>query len=286
MIQMKYLIVTLSLILTSCASLPKNDPGQEEWRSLFNGEDLSGWDIKIRGHELNDNYQETFEVDNGLLSVNYDNYGDFNETFGHLFYEQPYGYYRLRAEYRFIGDQVKGGPGWAYRNNGLMLHSQSASSMALDQDFPISIEVQLLGGNGTDERSTMNLCTPGTHVFMEDKLFIPHCTNSTSSTYHGDQWVSVEVLVEGHERFTHFVEGERVMTYTKPQIGGGVVNDFDPAAKKDGSPLSSGYIAIQAESHPIQFRKIELLNLEGCMDPKAKNYKSYYISDKRSDCTY
>ncbi len=266
--------------------MPANDPEKEEWIQLFNGRDLSDWNIKIRRHELNDNYLNTFQVVDGALTTVYEGYDDYNQTFGHIFYKDPYSYYLLRTEYRFIGEQCPGGPGWAFRNNGLMLHCQPAESMGIDQDFPISIEVQLLGGSGEEERTTLNLCTPGTHVYMDGQLHTPHCTNSSSKTFYGDQWVMAEVLVEGNERFTHIVNGDTVMTYTRPQVGGGVVNGYHPDLKKDGDPISSGYIAVQSESHPTQFRKIELLNLEGCMDPKAKNYKSYFRKDKREDCRY
>lgn len=251
------------LLLFACGNpAEKTAPAAENWLSLFNGKDLSGWDIKIRHHELNDNYLNTFRVEDGVLKASYDEYTAFDETFGHIFYKTPFSHYRLRVEYRFVGEQCPGGPGWAFRNNGLMLHSQSAASMALDQDFPISIEVQLLGGNGTDERSTANLCTPGTHVFMNDTLFTPHCVTSTSKTYAGDQWVQVEIQVYGDSLFRHIVEGDTVMEYTHPQVGGAVVNEYDPAAKIDGTPLTSGYIALQGESHPTEFRKIEILNLK------------------------
>lgn len=283
---MKYLSLFLLLGLSACTQVPQNDPNQEEWLQLFNGKDLKGWDLKIRYHELNDNFANTFQVKDSALTVVYDEYEAFNETFGHIFYEQPFSYYRLRTEYRFVGEQVNEGPGWALRNNGLMLHSQSAKSMGLDQDFPISIEVQLLGGNGTDERSTLNLCTPGTNVFMADTLFTNHCISSSSQTYHGDQWVRVEVEVLGDSLVTHLIEGESVLQYTKPQIGGGSVSGHDPAEKQDGKWLSSGYIALQGESHPTQFRKIELLNLKGCMDPKAKNYKAYYVKADNGSCVY
>jgi len=203
-------------------------------------------------------------VEECILKVKYDGYEQFDETFGHIFYKNPFSYYLIRAEYRFVGEQVNKGPGWALRNNGLMLHSQSAKSMGKDQDFPISIEVQLLGGLDKGERSTANLCTPGTHVEMDGKLFTSHCTTSSSKTYHGDQWVQVEVLVLGDSLWTHIVEGDTVMSYSKPQIGGGVVSGFDKAEKQDGKPLTSGYIALQGESHPTEFRKIEVLDLGDC----------------------
>jgi len=283
---MKYLTLLFCISLMACQTQPQNDPHQEEWLTLFNGKDLSGWEVKIRGHELNDNFANTFRVEDSLLRVVYEDYEQFDETFGHIFYEEPFSYYLLRTEYRFTGEQVPGGPGWAIRNNGLMLHSQSAKSMGIDQDFPISIEVQLLGGIGEGERSTLNLCTPGTHVVMHDSLFTQHCVRSTSKTYHGDQWVHAEVLVLGDSLFAHILEGDTVLSYTKPQIGGGVVNDYAESEKQDGKLLNSGYIALQAESHPTDFRTIELLNLKGCMDAKAKNYKAYYVKADHGSCVY
>jgi len=263
-----------------------NDPHQKEWIQLFNGRDLNGWDLKITGHHLNDNINNTFRVEDGILKIAYDQYVDFDGQFGHIFHNQKFSYYLLAAEYRFVGQQVSGGPDWAIRNNGLMVHSQSAQSMLINQDFPISIEVQLLGGNGSEERPTANLCTPGTNVVLDGNLFESHCINSTSNTYHGDQWVRVEVLVLGDSIMKHIVEGDTVLVYEKPQIGGGVVNDYDPNVKLDGKLLREGYIALQAESHPTEFRKVEVLPLIGCTDPKATNYKSYYLKSDNCQCQY
>jgi len=236
-------------------------PDRNEWIQLFNGRDLEGWDVKITGRDLNDNWANTFRVEGGLLKVRYDGYDAFNGRFGHLFYREPFSHYIIAVEYRFVGDQAPGGPGWALRNSGIMVHSQSARSMGKDQDFPISIEVQLLGGAASGERPTANLCTPGTHVVMDGKLFTPHCLNSRSKTYRGDQWVRVEVVVLGDSLIRHIVNGDTVMEYTKPQIGGGNVSGFDPAVKRDGTPLTAGYIALQSESHPIDFRKVEVRKL-------------------------
>ena len=259
---------------------------QEEWLQLFNGKDLNGWDIKINGYDLNDNYGNTFRVKDGHMTVGYEQYEDFGERFGHIFYQTPFSWYRVRVEYRFTGDQAPGGPGWAFRNSGIMIHGQSAESMVKDQNFPVSIEVQLLGGNGKDERPTANLCTPGTNVVMHDELLTRHCLNSDSKTYHGDQWVSVEVLVLGDSLIQHLVEGEPVLEYYQPQVGGGAVDHFKPEVKVDGTLLTGGSISLQSESHPVEFRKVEVLNLEGCMDPNASNYRSYYRKANNSTCTY
>ena len=232
-----------------------------DWIQLFNGKNLEGWDVKIAGHDLNHNFANTFRVEGGLLKVRYDGYESFNNQFGHVFYREPFSRYVVAVEYRFVGQQARGGAEWALRNSGVMIHSQSAKSMAKDQDFPISIEVQLLGGNGTGERSTANLCTPGTHVVMHGQLITEHCLNSRSRTYNGEQWVRVEVMVLGDSLIKHIVNGDTVFEYSKPQIGGGVVNNFDPAVKQDGKPLTAGYIALQSESHPIDFRKVEIRRL-------------------------
>jgi hypothetical protein len=89
--------------------------------------------------------------------------------------------------------------------------------MLKDQDFPISIEVQLLGGLSDGKpRSTANVCTPGTNIVMNGQLHTPHCTNSTSKTYDGDQWVRVEVLVHGDELIRHMIDGQTVLEYTRP----------------------------------------------------------------------
>jgi hypothetical protein len=259
---------------------------KENWESMFNGKDLTGWTPKIRYHAAGENFGNTFRVENGNLVVRYDAYDAFNETFGHLFFNKQYGYYRIRLDYRFVGDQVKNGPGWATRNSGIMVHGQTPQSMGKNQDFPVSIEVQLLGGNGKDPRTTCNLCTPGTNVEMNGKLVTQHCINSSSATYHGDQWVRAEVLVLGDSVVKHFANGIEVLSYEKPQVGGGNVDNQEIVFGQPGMLLKRGTISLQSESHPVEFKNIVILNLEGCMDPKALNYKSYYIQSKPEDCRY
>lgn len=229
---------------------------------LFNGNDIDDWIPKIRLHEVGDNYANTFRVEDGLLKVRYDGYDDFNQQYGHLAFKKPFGYYILRIEYRFVGEQTQGGEGWAWRNSGAMLHGQDPETMLKDQDFPISIEGQLLGGNGKDERTTSNLCTPGTNVVIDDKLFTPHCLSSSSNTYHGDQWVTAEFVVLGDSVIQHILEGEVVLEYNNPQIGNGNVDPVDATVKQDGKSLEQGFIYLQSESHPVDFRKVELYNLD------------------------
>jgi len=268
-----FIVLSGIIYLSAC----KNNK-EEKWISLFNGKDLTGWDFKIAGNAMNENFNNTFVVDSGVLRVNYSQYSKFNGEFGHIFYKTPYSKYKLRLEYRFTGKQVEGGEGWANRNSGIMIHSQSAESMGKGQSFPVSIEVQFLGGLGDGERSTGNLCTPGTLVDYEGKPYTKHCLNSKSKTYNGDGWVKAELVVLGDSIIHHIIEGDTVLTYTKPRLGGGYMQKLSGSretdladsleyVKNEGKALKMGYISLQAESHPIEFRKIELLD----MDAKADN---------------
>jgi hypothetical protein len=254
--------MTVGLLFGAASLAPaKQGPKEEKWISLFNGKNLEGWTPKITGYDLGVNYADTFRVEDGVLKVKYDKYDKFGGKFGHLFYKQKFSHYRLRVEYRFVGEQPPGGPSWAFRNSGVMIHGQTPESMRKDQEFPVSIEVQYLGGDGKKKRSTGNVCSPGTHIVMGGKLIKQHCIDSSSKTYHGDQWVTVEVEVHGDGQIKHIVNGETVIEYEKPQL-----DDSDKDAKaliKDGQVLlKEGTISLQAESHPIEFRKVEILILD------------------------
>jgi hypothetical protein len=248
-------IATVTLVVT-CAP----DTG-DEWIPLFNGEDLTGWTPKITGSELGADPWNTFRVEDGLLTVNYENYDEFDNRFGHLFYEEPFSHYELRVEYRFLDPQTPGAPDWAFKNSGIMFHAQSPQSMLKDQSFPISLEAQLLGGNGTDERPTANLCTPGTHVNMDGALVEQHCITAAAPTIHTDEWVTLDLLVLGDSLIAHVMHGDTVLTYSRPVIGGADSTELVSAGLQDGQPLTGGYIALQSESHPIQFRQVLLRRL-------------------------
>lgn len=245
--------------MTLTASCSNKKAEKENWMQLFNGKDLSGWNIKIKGSPLNENYKNTFRVEDGIMKVSYDEYDTFRLEFGHIYYKEPFSKYKIRIEYRFTGEQAPNGPSWAYRNSGVMLHSQAPGTVLLNQDFPVSIESQLLGGDGITERTTGNVCTPGTNIVMNGRLITQHCINSTSKTYPGDVWVHAEFVVMGDSIIHHIIEGDTVLTYTKPQIGGDLPEGFPVP---EGTLLKEGYICLQAESHPVEFRKVELLNLK------------------------
>jgi hypothetical protein len=236
-----------------------------------------------------------------MIRIAYDEYDTFDDAYAHLYYKKPFSYYKLRFDYRFTGTQVKGGEDWNVRNSGIMLHSQSAESNDYGQYFPVSIEIQLLGGLDAGKRTTGNVCTPGTALVFDGKVDYRHCINSNSKTYHGDQWVTAEVVVLGGESIAHLIENDTVLKYQLPQIGGGftnpkmgeedwisrgVVESKDAWIAQAGEILTKGYISLQAESHPIDFKNIQLLDLCGCKDPKAKNYKSYFVKADNQQCVY
>jgi hypothetical protein len=293
------LIVFLLLGMYSCNT--QNTTDQEEWISLFNGKDLSNWTIKFANQDLNVNHRNTFRLQDSMIRIAYDEYDTFDDAYAHLYYKKPFSYYKLRFDYRFTGAQVKGGEDWNVRNSGIMLHSQSAESNDYGQYFPVSIEIQLLGGLDAGKRTTGNVCTPGTALVIDGKVDYRHCINSNSKTYHGDQWVTAEVVVLGGESIAHLIENDTVLKYQLPQIGGGftnpkmgeedwisrgVVESKDSWIAQAGEILTKGYISLQAESHPIDFKNIQLLDLCGCKDPKAKNYKSYFVKADNQQCVY
>jgi len=242
------------------ATMPADDAG--EWIQLFNGRDLTGWTPKITGYAAGDNYADTFRAQDGVLRVSYDKYqGDFNDRFGHLFYDEPFSNYVLRLEYRLVGQQYQGGPEWARANSGIMFHGQTPESMGRDQFFPVSIEYQLLAGRPGETRPTANVCTPGTHIVLDGKLHTQHCTNSKSKTYPVGEWVTAEIEVHGNKLIRHKVNGETVLEYSGPQL-----DEKDADAKKlleagAAKVLSGGTISLQSESHPVEFRNVRLKRL-------------------------
>ena len=246
----------LTFLLATTPTVFAADPvAKAEWRELFNGKDLSDWTVKITGQPLGQDKYQTFRISNGILEVRYDQYAAFDNQFGHLFYSQPFAHYELLVEYRFVGEQLRGGPGWAKRNSGVMLHAQEPASMSVDQDFPDSVEAQFLGGFSDNQpRPTGNVCTPGTEVMLDDALAPHHCSYSSSATFDGDQWVQIRIVVNGHGDIIHTIGDEAVMRYHSAQLSENASSAGDNPSLK----LEGGYIALQSESHPIDFRRVAL----------------------------
>lgn len=261
--------LTLLMLAISFHHTVQAQARAQQWIPLFNGTDINDWIVKIHHHETGDNFGNTFRVQDSMIQVRYDQYGNFNEQFGHLYYKTPFSYYHLKLEYRFVGEWCKTAPSYTILNSGVMYHSQDPRTMPKEQDWPISIEMQLLAGLGDGQpRPTGNMCSPGTHIVYQGKLDTRHCINSSSKTYDKDEWIQAELIVLGDSLITHIINGDTVLQYSKPQIGGPVVNQYDPKQKQDGKLLSKGYIALQSEGQPIDFRNIRILNLEGTLPEK------------------
>ena len=258
-----YLISLMLLVATGCQSDKDISTTQQEtWVPLFNGTDLTGWTAKIHHYPAGENFGQTFRVSDSMIQVRYDQYqGDYNDRFGHLYYDIPFSHFHLKLEYRFTGELHPGAPSYTLLNSGVMFHSQSPHTMLVEQNWPISVEMQFLAATENEERPTGNMCSPGTDVVFEGKVDPRHCISSSSNSYAADQWVSAELLVFGDSLVSHIIEGDTVLQYSKPTIGGGVAEGYDPVHKVDGAPLTNGHIALQSEGQPIDFRRIVLRDL-------------------------
>lgn len=265
--QQKYLAQYFSwfIILSTLISCGKseskaiNEAPEQTWETIFNGENLEGWTAKFQHHESGDNYANTFRVVDGVIQVNYDGYESFDERYGHLFYKKPYASFHLKFDYRFTEQWMDDAPSYTYRNSGVMFHSQAPETILKEQDWPISVEYQMLADAGDGKpRPTGNMCSPGTEVFFEGEMDPRHCISSSSPTFFWDEWVHAELIVYSDSLVIHKVNGEEVLQYTKPQIGGGVATRFDPAYKVDGKLLKEGYIGLQAEGQGVEFKNIKI----------------------------
>ncbi|MDO6439059.1 DUF1080 domain-containing protein [Cyclobacterium sp. 1_MG-2023] len=265
--QQKYISSTftwliLLLFISSCAkseSKTTEETTEEPWEIIFNGENLEGWTPKFQHHESGDNFANTFRVVDGVIQVNYDGYESFDERYGHLFYQKPYASFHLKFDYRFTDQWMEDAPSYTYRNSGVMFHSQAPATILKEQDWPISVEYQMLADAGDGKpRPTGNMCSPGTEVYFEGEMDPRHCINSSSPTFPWDEWVHAELIVYSDSLVIHKVNGEEVLQYTKPQIGGGVATRFDPTYKEDGKLLKEGYIGLQAEGQGVEFKNIKI----------------------------
>ncbi|SFB25630.1 3-keto-disaccharide hydrolase [Algoriphagus aquimarinus] len=257
----------LGTALISCSAEKKETQVAEqpkaEWIDMFNGENLEDWTAKIYHHESGDNYQNTFRVVDGTIEVNYDDYNEgFNDRYGHLFYKKPFSSFHMTWEYRFTEQWLEDAASYTYRNSGVMFHSQAPETILKEQDWPISVEWQMLAEEKEGvPRPTGNMCSPGTDVFFEGKKDPRHCINSTSPTFKWDEWVKADLIVYGDSLVVHLVNDVKVLEYTLPQIGGGVANGFDPKYKEDGKLLKEGYIGLQSEGQGVIFKNLKIKEL-------------------------
>jgi hypothetical protein len=239
------------------------DSTSSEWVQLFNGKDMNDWTVKVHHHETGVNFGNTFRVEDGMIKVRYDQYAEFNDQFAHLYYNTPYSNFHLKLEYHFTGELQRGAPEYTILNSGVMYHSQDPRTMLKEQDWPISVEMQFLAGLPDGKpRPTGNMCSPGTDIVYQGQLYDGHCLDSDSKTYGKDEWVKAELIVYSDSLVMHLINGDTVLQYSKPTMGGGVANRYDTAVWRPGKPLTSGFIALQSEGQPIDFRNIELKVLE------------------------
>lgn len=256
--------ILLILFITGCnSSLTKEQVKQPEekqdWLKLFNGTDLKGWTPKVAYAAVGENVLDVFRVENGMLRIDYSNYERFDNQYGHLFYKDKFSDFILRVEYRFVGELLPDAPFWCYRNSGVMFHSQSPESMPIDMYWPVSVEAQLLGSTDTLNQVTANVCTPGTTVHFKGAFSDEHCISANTKFYQDGAWVKLDIIVHGSKQIYHVIEDDTVLAYSNPQVGGYLLPEDYPISK--GTLLSNGYIALQAEGQPIDFRKVELFDL-------------------------
>jgi hypothetical protein len=253
-------LVVAGLLMASFQKHPllsRSSAPQGVWVALFNGRDLDGWAPKFTGHPLGENVKNTFRVEKGRLIVSYGNYKRFDELYGHLFYnKRQFSHYWIRAEYRFVGKQVPDAPDWAWRNNGVMLHAQPPETMTLQQRYPISFELRLMGGKWLHRRPpTGSLCLNGTTVIYKGKRMSRAVVDSDALPYPGDQWVLAEAEVQGGKLVRYFINGRQVLEYSDLQLE-------EPQTWSPTIARTQGFIAIQAESHATEFLRIEVLSLD------------------------
>ncbi|MEI6140926.1 MAG: DUF1080 domain-containing protein [Mariniphaga sp.] len=240
-----------------------------KWISLFNGKNLEGWIPKVTGYKAGENPHNGFRVEDGLLRVDYRDFRAFNGRFGHLFYKDKFSNYVLHMEYRFVGEVFADAPGYCLRNSGVMVHSQSAESMDETENWPVSVEIQLLGCTDKVKQTTANACTPGTTVFIKDNLTTEHCIKANSKYYNNNEWVKLDIIVNGDKSTYHVVNGDTVLVWSKAQVGGNLLPENYPVPV--GTVLEDGYIALQAEGQPIDFRDIRIMLLDDNKIAKSDN---------------
>lgn len=259
------LYIFIAIALLSCTSSTSTEQestsSKPQWQSLFNGKNLDGWEIKINGFEVGENYANTFSVEDGLLKISYDDYDSYGTKYGALYTTKSFTNYRLKVEYRFVGDTAKNAPSWGFRDSGIQYHCQSAASMKKDQPFPVCLEYNLHGGDGTNERPVGQICTIGTRVDIAGKESTAFCTPpEVSKTFHGDQWVVAEIDVKG-DTISQWVNGEKLIEFTNPRLD--PVHEWGKTLITEGNTsLGLGHISLQSNSHPIQFRKIEIMEYQ------------------------
>jgi len=252
-------LLTIALFLISCTSSKHPvESNPNSWVSLFNGKDMEGWKPKIAGFAFGENFGNTFRVEQGILSTHYDKYGNFNERFGAIYFDKKFTNFRLKVEYRFVGQLTPGAPEWGFRDGGINYLGQDPVTIDINQKFPICLEYNLLGGNGKDERPTGEICAAGIFFDLDGKRNSLFCTPPiVKRTFHGDDWVTAEINVR-NGIITHYVNGEKILEFANPRF-----DSTNELARKfiinGNDQVKEGFISLQSNSHPMEFRKVEIM---------------------------
>jgi hypothetical protein len=250
----------LSLPFRNGSAQSKTDQNYGKWISIFNGKNLDGWTPKVTGYKAGENPLNGFRVEDGILKVDYSRFSAFNGRFGHLFYKEKLSSFILHVEYRFVGELLPDAPSYCIRNSGVMVCSQSAESMDVTENWPVSIEVQLLGCTDKLKQTTANICTPGTTISVKGAPTSEHCINASSKYYNNGEWVNLDIVVHSGKEIINIVNGDTVLVTSEPRVGGFLLPENYPVP--EGTLLQDGYIALQAEGQPIDFRNIKLKILD------------------------
>jgi hypothetical protein len=260
----KIAIFAVIALAAACTQKPKVLVGAPsgKWISLFNGKDLGDWTVKIAGHELNDNYRNTFRVEDGLLKVSYQQYDKFGDRFGSLFYKRRFSHYWIRAEYRFVGSLAPGAPRWAYKNSGIQLHSQAPETMRQEQQWPVSVEFDIVGGRFIGSRPTGDVCRNGTHVSIGGVPLEEQCSKVGDVTIRDEEWTTALAEVDGGTRARQIVNGALAVEYTDLTLDDGNADAHRLMSSGADKALTSGYISLQSNGYPIEFRRIEVLPMD------------------------
>jgi hypothetical protein len=262
------LIFALHLITVQRSFCQNTEDKDGTWISIFNGKNLDGWIPKVTGYKSGENPLQGFKVEDGILKVNYNNFAAFNGRFGHLFYKNKLSSFILHVEYRFVGELMRDAPRYCIRNSGVMIYSQSPQSMDITQNWPVAIEVQLLGSTEKLKQNTAGICTPGTLISYNGVPTNEHCINSNSKYYGNGEWVNLDIIVHSGKEIVNIVNGDTVMVCSTPVVGGFLLPDGYPLP--EGTLLKDGYIALQAEGQPIDFRNIKLKELDNTNSSSVK----------------
>lgn len=223
------------------------------WVNLFNGKDLTGWVPLIHKSKVGENYMDTFRADsvNKVIRIAYDKYPNqsFDGRIGNLYYNKRLTNYRVRVTYRFIEPQAKNPVSWGRNNSALMIFAVDPYTITGDPQLPPMIELQLLGSPSAGGTTSPNYCDLGGMSMQQHSA---RCGNNGSgkAPNPANQWTTVEAEV-------HVTGVTKVFQ---------LPDTTNPAQTMSGprymnQAVTGGFVALQSESQPIEFKDILLKEL-------------------------